>query len=180
MSDVRIHPSALKRKALKLFGLGHSAAKIGKEIGVTGPTILRWAKEANIAKGSLEPQLIKSEDDFELPLEGDTASPIVKLIKKQESERAITQTVSKTSTPAEQYQTLVAAKGIEMLQAAFKNPPIVKNLRDLKTLTEIVDGALGLGGKRGGVGGKLAIDLNILTKPQAGTVIEATIVEEKG
>jgi hypothetical protein len=178
MSDKRkIHENAIKRKAIKLFGLGHSAVALAKELGVSAPTIRRWAENEGVAKGCMSPALItQNEDDFQIPLEADTSNPIVRILQKQELEKKTTAIANATSSPAEQYQTLVAARGIEMLRAAFNNPPVVKNMRDLKTLTEVVNGALGIGGKSG-VGGRLAIDLNILTKPAAATTtVEAEIV----
>ncbi len=179
MSDGRrIHDTVIKRKALKLFGLGHAADAIARELGVTGQTVRRWAKAAKIDKGMMAPALITTEDEFQIPMETDTSIPIVRMMEKQKTNELIDAVVERQQSPAEQYQALVAQKGIAMLQAAFNSAVAVKNVRDLKTLTEVIDNALGLTKTRGSVGGKLAIDLNILTKPQTGQIVEATIVSE--
>jgi hypothetical protein len=175
---VHAHPKALKEKAVKLYGLGHSAASIAKSLGVSYPSVTKWAKEAGVEKGSAAPQFVDSEDQFLTPLELDDTVPLNKVIANAEDRKDIVAVAKQASSPAEQYQTLVAANAIKLLQSAFENPPIVKNIRDLKTLTDIANAALGVGSKRGGgVGGKLAIDLRVLSGPKEGPTVEAEIVE---
>ncbi len=178
MADARVHPVAVKRKALKLFGMGHSAESIGRELGIAGPTVLRWAKKAKIEKGVMIPAKLSEMDDFVSTLEIDKTSPIVRIVEQHAQQKEVLDISRQTSTPAEQYQALVAGHGIKMLQNAFANPPVVKNMRDLKTLTEVVNDALGL--NRKGIGGRLAIDLHILTKPQQSqTIVEATVISDE-
>ncbi len=174
----RVSTAAVKRKAIKLYGIGHTAASISKEVGVSAATIRGWAKAAGV-KRSDHKETQKDEDKILLPMELDESLPIVKLVKQQEFRETERNVLGKTVSPAEQFQTLVAANGIRMLDAAFQSAPVVKNIRDLKTLTEIVSAALGLNNTKGGVGNRMSIDLNILTKGKEVVSVDAEIVKEK-
>lgn len=177
--DNRVYPPAIKRKAIKLLGQGHSALQIARELAVTAASVRRWAKAAGVEKGKLSEQPILHEDQFVLPMEQDERLPVVKALKEAQRSEEFRDQLAATSTPAEQYRAMVVANGVKMLDAAFKAPPVVKNMRDLKTLTEIVGDALGLSGKKGSGGGRLAIDLNVLTSPKVGVTVDAQIIEEK-
>jgi predicted transcriptional regulator len=173
MND-RVYPSAIKRKATKLLGQGHSAIHIAKELNVTAASVRRWAKEAGVSKGKLAEAPLLHE--FTLPMEQDERLPVVKALKEAERREEYRDQLATASSAAEQYRAMVVANGVKMLDAAFKSPPVVKNMRDLKTLTEVVNDALGLSGKKNGGSGRLAIDLNVLTAKNV--TVEAEIIEE--
>lgn len=175
---VHAHPKAIRDKAVKLYALGHSAASIGKAMGISYATVTKWAKAAGVEKGSASPQIVTDESQFLTPLELDQTVPLNKVVTAAEERKDIVAVAKQAASPTEQYQTLIAANAIKLLQSAFENPPLVKNIRDLKTLTEIANEALGIGGKKGGgIGGKLAIDLRILSGPKTGPTVEAEVVE---
>lgn len=178
MSGGRIN-NKVRKQAIKLFGLGYPAAHIGKQLGVHPQTIRKWVKAAGVEKGSLIEQQIpdsafEKAETIEVNLPDNL--PLVAALNRHKEREAIKQAVQAAPSAAEQFQTLVAAKGIKLLSDAFEAPPRPKNVRDLKTLAEMVSDALGIS-KKGGSGGKLAIDLTVLTKPSNQLTIEADVID---
>lgn len=169
----------IRKQAIKLFGEGHAATNIAKQLGVNANSVRIWARAAGVEKGKLlEKQLadIGSEVEAETPagpLSEVTTyhKPAAIALQRQKQEAVINQAIGAGSSAAEQFQTLVAAKGIKLLSEAFEAPPRPKNVRDLKTLSDMVGEALGIS-KKGGSGGRLAIDLTVLTKPNTTTTID--------
>lgn len=156
----------VRRQAIKLFGLGYDAAHIARQLGVHGQTIRNWVRKAGMEKGALLKGELpdENEDITPITIELPKQEPLVREIVRRRENAAIQQAVDVAASPVEQFQTLVAAKGIKILSEAFENPPRPKNVRDMKVLADMVGEALGIS-KKGGSGGKLAIDLTVLTKP---------------
>ena len=175
-TDPRNIPPAVKRKALKLYGEGHSAVAVARELNVHPDSVRRWAKHAKVTRGKLADVLIEKEELMASPLEADESLPSVRMLRDAERQGEFRGQLATTNTPSEQYRAMVIANGVRMLDAAFKAPPAVRNMRDLKTLTEIVGDALGVGGKRGS-GGKIAIDLHVLTPTKEIKTVDAEIIE---
>lgn len=176
-TDGRSHPPAIKRRAMKLYGEGHSSRAVAENCGVPQSTVQRWARKEGITRGIMIDAKAEEMTEMLPPMEDDRLLPVIQVLAEQEKGAEIRKAQQRTSTPAEQYQTMVAAHGMKMLEKVFEAPPSVRNMRDLKTLTEIVSDALGVGGKRG-VGGKLAIDLSVLTRPSGQVTVEAEVVEK--
>lgn len=176
-TDPRTIPPSVKRKALKLYASGHSAVAVARELNVHADSVRRWAKHAKVTRGKLV-DVWAEKEELEAPvsIEHDESLPAVKMLRDAERQEEYRGRLAATNTPAEQYRAMVIANGVKMLDAAFKAPPQVRNIRDLKTLTEIVGDALGVGGKRGS-GGKIAIDLHVLTPTREIKTIDAEIVE---
>lgn len=168
----------IRKQAIKLLGEGHAATHIAKQLGVNAQSVRVWARAAGIEKGKL---LEKQLADIGAEVEAETPSaplevtsyhkPAALALQRQKQDAIIRQQVDAASSAAEQFQTLVAAKGIKLLSEAFDAPPRPKNVRDLKTLAEMVSDALGIS-KKGGSGGRLAIDLTVLTKPKDSVTID--------
>lgn len=172
-TDPRTFPPAVKRRALQLYGDGHPATSVAAQLNISADTVRRWAKENCVKRGKLINAKLERAMQEE---KADESLVAGKLLADFERKGELHTQIAATSSPAEQYRALVVANGVKMLDAAFKAPPIVKNMRDLKTLTEIVNDALGVTGKKGG--GKLSIDLNILTAKRTTETIEAEIIPE--
>lgn len=175
-TDPRTIPAAVRRKALQLYGEGHSAVSVAKQLNIHPDSVRRWAKAAHITRGKLIDIAHEKGELSSLPIEDDESLPAVKLLRDAERQEEFRDQLATTNSPSEQYRAMVIANGVKMLDSAFKAPPQVRNMRDLKTLTEIVNDALGIGGKKGG-GGKLAIDLHVLASPKTINTIDAEIIE---
>jgi hypothetical protein len=174
-------PIKIRRQALKLFGQGYAATNIAKQLGVNAQSIRIWAREAGIEKGSIaEKEIIDLSDTntaaIEINLPNAKNLPLISAVNRQREKQQLQQAIDAAPSPAEQFQTLVASKGIKLLSEAFEAPPRPKNIRDLKTLSDMVGEALGIS-KKGGTGNRLAIDLTVLTKPTNQLTID---VEDNG
>jgi hypothetical protein len=161
----------IRKQAIKLFGEGYAATTVAKQLGVTAQSVRVWARAAGVEKGKLlEKQLREAGEELDTPAPAPMfvspeQRPLIKALVQQQQNEAIQQAVDTGSSAIEQFQMLVAAKGIKLLSEAFEAPPRPKNVRDLKTLSDMVGDALGIS-RKGGAGGRLAIDLTVLTKPQ--------------
>jgi transposase-like protein len=166
-------PPKMRKRAVELWGLGHNASDIARQLGCHAQSIRKWTRESGVSKGSLATSMMPSEEEQVIEIASAENLPLVREVNRQRGNAMIKQTIDAASTPAEQFQALVAAKGIRLLSEAFEAPPRPKNVRDLKTLAEMVSDALGIS-KKGGSGGKLAIDLTVLTKPSNQLTIDVT------
>lgn len=173
------HPTAVKKKALKLWRDGHKTISIAKAVGVSTQTVTRWAREAKAVRRG-KPEELVSDTDFILPIETDESIPLVKIQESEKRDHALATAIQTAATPADQYNAFVAAKGTEILQAALNSGAIIpKNVSDVQRLDSMIRESLGLAGKRGsgGIGGRISIDLKVLqASPTKGT-IEAEVIE---
>lgn len=173
------HPTAVKKKALKLWRDGHKTASIARAVGVSAPTITRWAREAKaVRKGKLE-ELV-DDTDFVLPIETDESIPLVKIQESEKRDHALATAVQTAATPADQYNAFIAAKGTEILQQALNSGILIpKTFSDVQKLDGMVRDSLGLNNKKGGagIGGRISIDLKVLQAVPARGTVEAEIVD---
>ena len=71
------------------------------------------------------------------------------------------------SSPAEKYQSYIAAAGIKLLRDSVKNLRGPKTVRELSELDQLIRRNLGLNAKNAGGGGKVQIDISILHNAKA-------------
>jgi hypothetical protein len=172
------HPTAVKKKALKLWRDGHKTASISRAVGVSVATITRWAREAKaVRRGSVE-ELV-DDTDFVLPIEKDESIPLVRIQESEKRDAVLATAVQTAATPADQYNAFVAAKGTEILQQALNSGVLVpKTYSDIQKLDAMIRDSLGLNNKKGGgIGGRISIDLKVLQAQPAKGTIEAEVVD---
>lgn len=176
-------PAALQRKLVRLYGEGHSAAALGKEHGISKNTIVYWARRDGVKSGQFVGSHLDSEALYALDGEItglDEQSPTGIFVRRREEDAAGTAlALREAATPADAYRSKLAQHGLRILDSALAAPPPCRTMADLKRLTEILNDAFGIGGRNNGPGGKLAIDLTLLTKPVSVT-IDAEIIEKTG
>lgn len=172
------HPTAVKKKALKLWRDGHKTASISRAIGVSPATITRWAREAKAVRNSKLEELV-DDTDFVLPIETDESIPLVKIQESEKRDHALATAVQTAATPADQYNAFIAAKGAEILQQVLNSGILVpKTFSDVQKLDGMVRDSLGLNNKKaGGIGGRISIDLKVLQAVPARGTVEAEIVD---
>lgn len=173
------HPTAVKKKALKLWRDGHKTVSIAKAVGVSTQTITRWARDAKaVRKG--KPEELVDDTQFILPIETDESIPLVKIQESEKRDHALATAVQTAATPADQYNAFVAAKGTEILQQALNSGVLIpKTYSDIQKLDGMIRDSLGISGKKGGggVGGRISIDLKVLQAQPARATIEAEVID---
>jgi transposase-like protein len=163
-------------KALRLHNEGWKHASIAREIGISTTTLRRWFRKAGV-----KPKRVGGAHDPNEPVGPKVKDPVGDAIQRDllnaateagalargeaiEAENAQIDAASgKALTPADQYQSYIATKGIQKIRDGIGNIPPPRTIKELETLDGIVRRSLGLDNKNsGGSGGSLRVDINIL------------------
>jgi len=195
------------KKALELNELGLSNAAIARDVGVCAHTVRRWFKAEGLPpkpKGNPpRPKAPKNRDTSDLDelqqqldknLEGavDGAIQNASLQAYEESvdeDQRLAKIAEAQNSPADKYQSYVAAAGIKMLRDSMRSIRGPSSIRELSQLDEMIRRNLGLNAKSGGGSGKITIDVSILNNSKADKgggsvqamekkIIDADIVDE--
>lgn len=178
-------PPAVRARALELLAKGHSCPKIARVLNIDPTTVRRWSYQAGVRQGqdlsgpvsSPEELYSQSVPQPEAPdpfavLENTTGE---RLMNAEDVTAAIQAAIEKPGDAAAKYQAAMVGLGLRMLKDVAHFPPQVKSVKDLSILNDVMRKSLGLNDK---VGGRLAINLNVLTKASKGQTVEAQIVNE--
>jgi hypothetical protein len=156
---------AQKALAKHLFNQGFSTKDISIDVGVHESTIRKWFKEEKLPTGvarKLHLKALQKKQALEL---NPPPAPLVELQPEQQV------------SPSDKYQQYVALEGIRMMQECLptlRGPRTVKEFGELDT---IIRRNLGLVGKNAaGPGGRLSIDISVLSEKR-GSTATATIID---
>ena len=156
---------------------------IAKELGINVSTLRRWLRDAG-AKPKKDPHannpsLEEEEEEVENKdplqatlddnLEGKTDEAIreAKLEARIEEDKNLMDIAQSQSSPADKYQSYMAASAIKLLRDSIKNLRGPRTVKELSELDQLIRRNLGLNAKTAGGSGKLQIDISILNNAKA-------------
>tara|TARA_R100001440_G_scaffold868_1_gene2892 strand:- start:12224 stop:12850 length:627 start_codon:yes stop_codon:yes gene_type:complete len=169
------------QRALQLYKKDYKLVNIADELGISAATLRRWLRRAgygpkNDSYGSnpkSEQDKLDAQDPLQTALEDDLekktkeAINIAKRKARETEEKNILEIAESQTSPAEKYQSYVAASGMRLLRDYMDNLRGPKTIRELDQLDQIIRRNLGLNEKRGGGTGKMQIDISILNNARA-------------
>ena len=162
----------LLERALEMISAGYKHVNICKELDIHPSTLRRWLRKEGI-KAKEEPKEPKKLDvvqgvlDKELEKKTDDAIKIAKHDARKAEDEAMMEIAESQSSPAEKYQSYIAAAGIKLLRDSVKNLRGPKTVRELSELDQLIRRNLGLNAKNAGGAGKVQIDISILHNTKA-------------
>lgn len=169
----RFQPVAIRDRAMEMFANGHAIPDIARAIGVDPSTVRRWSYASGVTFGQALslPQIEEQKED---PFAVLGESPTQRLLSAEGVTAAIQEAIDKPGDAAAKYQAAMVGLGLRMLKEVAAVPPQVRTIKDLSILNDVMRKSLGLTDRVGG--GKLAINLNVLTKSARSETVEAEVV----
>jgi len=175
--------SKLLKHALEMYEQQYKLVTIAKELGINTSTLRRWLRDAG-AKPKKDPHAInpplKEEEEkkekkdplqetLDDNLEGktDEAIKVAKMEARIEEDKNLMEIAESQSSPAEKYQSYMAASAIKLLRDSIKNLRGPRTVKELSELDQLIRRNLGLNAKTSGGSGKLQIDISILNNAKA-------------
>ena len=167
------------QRALQLYKQDYKLSTIADELGISTSTLRRWLRKAGFGpkqdsySSNPDSEEVKSADPIQEALDDDLnkktkeAINIAKRDARTAEEKSILEISEAQTSPAEKYQTYVAAAGMRLLRDSMSNLRPPKTIRELDQLDQIVRRNLGLNNKGGGGTGKMQIDISILNNARA-------------
>jgi len=167
------------KRALQLYKQDYKLTTIADELGISTSTLRRWLRKAgfgpkNDSYGSNpDTEKEKSVDPIQESLDEDLnkktkeAINVAKREARTAEEKNILEISEAQTSPAEKYQTYVAAAGMRLLRDSMSNLRPPKTIRELDQLDQMIRRNLGLNDKKGGGAGKMQIDISILNNARA-------------
>jgi len=167
------------QRALQLYKQDYKLNTIADELGISTSTLRRWLRKAGYGpkkdsySSNPDNEEAESTDPIQEVLDDDLnkktkeAINIAKRDARTAEEKSILEISEAQTSPAEKYQTYVAAAGMRLLRDSMSNLRSPKTIRELDQLDQIIRRNLGLNDKRGGGSGKMQIDISILNNARA-------------
>lgn len=175
--------SKLLKHALEMYEQQYKLVTIAKELGINVSTLRRWLrdegakpkkdshsnnpplKEIEEVEENKDPLQSTLDDD----LEGKTDEAIkeAKLEARIDEDKKLMEIAQSQSSPAEKYQSYVAASAIKLLRDSMKNLRGPRTVKELSELDQLIRRNLGLNARTAGGSGKLQIDISILNNAKA-------------
>tara|TARA_R100001509_G_scaffold165629_1_gene148319 strand:- start:4685 stop:5290 length:606 start_codon:yes stop_codon:yes gene_type:complete len=178
----------LLQRALELYNQDYKLNAISRELGIHSSTLRRWFRKEGIeAKTNPHGSNPREEDPDPLQtavdnnLEDATAEAI-KLAAhdaRLAEDKAMMEIAESQSSPAEKYQSYVAAASIKILRDSIKNLRGPRTVKELSELDQLIRRNLGLNSRTGGGQSKMQIDISILNDTKADRGGGALKVESK-
>jgi transposase-like protein len=167
------------QRALQLYKQDYKLTNIADELGISTSTLRRWLRKAGFGPktdsygSNPDTKKEQSADPIQETLDDDLnkktkeAINIAKREARSEEEKDILEISEAQTSPAEKYQTYVAAAGMRLLRDSMKNLRPPRTIRELDQLDQMIRRNLGLNEKKGGGVGKMQIDISILNNARA-------------
>jgi len=175
--------SKLLKHALEMYEQQYKLVTIAKELGINTSTLRRWLRDAGAKPKkdphAINPPLKEEEEEKEKKdplqetlddnLEGktDEAIKVAKMEARIEEDKNLMEIAESQSSPAEKYQSYMAASAIKLLRDSIKNLRGPRTVKELSELDQLIRRNLGLNAKTSGGSGKLQIDISILNNAKA-------------
>jgi len=176
--------SKLLKHALEMYEQQYKLVTIAKELGINVSTLRRWLRDAgaqpkkdphgsNPSLKEDEPEEEESTDPLQKTLDDnlegktDEAIRVAKLEARVEEDKNLMDVAQSQSSPADKYQSYIAAASIRLLRDSIKNLRGPRTVKELSELDQLIRRNLGLNAKTAGGSGKLQIDISILNNAKA-------------
>ena len=165
-----------------MYNQDYKLVRIAEELGIHTSTLRRWLRKEGIepkndSYGSTpkkkeedntpDPDPLKTALDENLEDKTDEAISIAKHEARLAEDKSLMEIAESQSSPAEKYQSYIAAAGIKLLRDSMKNLRGPKSVRELSELDQLIRRNMGLNAKSGGGAGKMQIDISILNNARA-------------
>jgi len=163
-------------RALELYNQDYKLVSISKELDIHTSTLRRWLRECGVEPKKNghgpnprpdDPDPLQTALDQELQNstkeERKLASHDARLAEDQE----ILEVSNSQASPADKYQSYIAAQSIKLLRDSVKNLRGPRTVKELSELDQLIRRNLGLNAKNGGGSGKVQIDISILNNTKA-------------
>jgi transposase-like protein len=161
-----------------MYNKDYKLVNICKELDMHPATLRRWLREVGVAPKMnshaetnpkpKDPDPLGTAVDKNLKATTDNAVKLAKHDARLAEDKSMMEIAEAQSSPAEKYQSYIAAAGIKLLRDAIKNLRGPKTVRELSELDQLIRRNLGLNAKTGGGGsGKVQIDISILNNAKA-------------
>lgn len=175
--------SKLLKHALEMYEQQYKLVTIAKELGINVSTLRRWLRDEG-AKPKKDPHAnnpslneieeveenkdpLQSTLDDDLEGKTDEAIKEAKLEARIDEDKKLMEIAQSQSSPAEKYQSYVAASAIKLLRDSIKNLRGPRTVKELSELDQLIRRNLGLNARTAGGSGKLQIDISILNNAKA-------------
>ena len=170
------------QRALEMYNQDYKLVRIAEELDIHTSTLRRWLRKEGIEpKNDLygsnpkkkeedntpDPDPLKTALDENLEDKTDEAISIAKHEARLAEDKSLMEIAESQSSPAEKYQSYIAAAGIKLLRDSMKNLRGPKSVRELSELDQLIRRNMGLNAKSGGGAGKMQIDISILNNARA-------------
>lgn len=165
-----------------MYNQDYKLVRIAEELGIHTSTLRRWLRKEGIEpkndsygsnpKKQVEddtedPDPLKTALEENLESKTDEAIKVAKYEARKAEDESLLEIAEAQSSPAEKYQSYIAAAGIKLLRDSMKNLKGPKSVRELSELDQLIRRNMGLNSKTAGGSGKLQIDISILNNARA-------------
>jgi transposase-like protein len=165
-----------------MYNQDYKLVRIAEELGIHTSTLRRWLRKEGIEPkndsygsnpkkkeedNTPDPDPLKTALDENLEDKTDEAISIAKHEARLAEDKSLMEIAESQSSPAEKYQSYIAAAGIKLLRDSMKNLRGPKSVRELSELDQLIRRNMGLNAKSGGGAGKMQIDISILNNARA-------------
>ena len=170
------------QRALEMYNQDYKLVRIAEELDIHTSTLRRWLRKEGIEPkndsygsnpkkkeedNTPDPDPLKTALDENLEDKTDEAISIAKHEARLAEDKSLMEIAESQSSPAEKYQSYIAAAGIKLLRDSMKNLRGPKSVRELSELDQRIRRNMGLNAKSGGGAGKMQIDISILNNARA-------------
>ena len=168
--------SELLGRAIELYNQDYKLTSISKELDIHPSTLRRWLRAEGIdPKTNPHGSNPRPEDAdplqtaVEKNLENATQETIkvAKHDARKKEDEVMLEIAEAQTTPADKYQSYVAAAGIQLLRDSMKNLRGPRTVKELSELDQLIRRNLGLNARTGGGSSKMQIDISILNDAKA-------------
>ena len=166
----------LLERALELYNQDYKLVSISKELDIHTSTLRRWLRECGVdpkKNGHVpnprpdDPDPLQTALDEELQSSTREERQLASHDARLAEDQSIMEVADSQASPADKYQTYVAATSIKLLRDSVKNLRGPRTVKELSELDQLIRRNLGLNAKNGGGSGKVQIDISILNNTKA-------------
>ena len=164
----------LLARAVELYNQDYTLISISRELDIHTSTLRRWLREQGVTpkvNGSTpkpdDPDPLKTALTKKMQEATKEERKITSHDARVKEDKDIIEVSDSQASPAEKYQTYVAATGIKMLRDSVKNLRGPKTVKEWDILDQLIRRNLGLNARNGGGPGKVQIDISILNNTKA-------------
>ena len=166
----------LLERALELYNQDYKLVSISKELDIHTSTLRRWLRECGVdpkKNGHVpnprpdDPDPLQTALDEELQSSTREERQLASHDARLAEDQSIMEVADSQASPADKYQTYVAATSIKLLRDSVKNLRGPRTVKELSELDQLIRRNLGLNAKNGGGSGKGQIDISILNNTKA-------------
>lgn len=174
----QLQKDQLRQRAIDMHNQDIPQPRIIQELQISKSTLRRWLRDLGVPPKESryhtntkmgEPKVDPVEEVLATNLLGVLGDSIRldKTNERQAEDLAILEHAAAQTSPAEKYQSYIAAGAVKLMRDSLKLVKPAKNIRELDQLDQIIRRSFGLDARSGGGRGKISIDVSILTNSKA-------------